>query len=375
MKKGFTLIELLAVIVILAIIALIATPIVLSIINDIKESASLRSAEMYLRGVEQSIMRENMNANGSFRPNYCEITEKGNLLCDETTEVIVEVDGEKPKGGNISFEEGKIKDIRLAINDKLIEKNEEGKITYTTKVCSLTDSNNNNKADTGEVITCAKEDFYVINDNGTTLSMLAKHNLDAGYEGVQDADSGVTQDILINGTGLQSEKAIGPSAGFDYYGLVAFAPKGSYWCSLGGWFLDIDFANYGRKQPFIYKSSIKNGQEWNGLYTYVDAYEKYLINEGVKSAKGTLISIEDFEKYLGCTIDTSTLNITCDKTLYPWAYSIPYHTGSGYYNPESGWVDCMAVWIVDNGIYSTEAGSVQYGAGIRPLINISSYEI
>ena len=36
MKKGFTLIELLAVIVILAIIALIATPIVLSIIDEKK---------------------------------------------------------------------------------------------------------------------------------------------------------------------------------------------------------------------------------------------------------------------------------------------------------------------------------------------------
>ena len=55
MKKGFTLIELLAVIVILAIIALIATPIVLNIINDTKDSANLRSAEMYLDAVEQSI--------------------------------------------------------------------------------------------------------------------------------------------------------------------------------------------------------------------------------------------------------------------------------------------------------------------------------
>ena len=44
MKNGFTLIELLAVIVILAVIALIATPIVLGIINDSKESAILRSA-------------------------------------------------------------------------------------------------------------------------------------------------------------------------------------------------------------------------------------------------------------------------------------------------------------------------------------------
>ena len=55
MKKGFTLIELLAVIVILAIIALIATPIVLNIINDSKESAVLRSADFYLDAVELSI--------------------------------------------------------------------------------------------------------------------------------------------------------------------------------------------------------------------------------------------------------------------------------------------------------------------------------
>ena len=53
MKKGFTLIELLAVIVILAIIALIATPIVLNVINDTKESAVLRGAEFYLDGVKK----------------------------------------------------------------------------------------------------------------------------------------------------------------------------------------------------------------------------------------------------------------------------------------------------------------------------------
>ena len=54
-NKAFTLIELLAVIVILAIIALIATPIVLNIIKDSRESSGLRSAEMYLDAVEQSV--------------------------------------------------------------------------------------------------------------------------------------------------------------------------------------------------------------------------------------------------------------------------------------------------------------------------------
>ena len=50
-KKGFTLIELLAVIVILAIIALIATPIILGIINDARESSKKRSSELVYTGV------------------------------------------------------------------------------------------------------------------------------------------------------------------------------------------------------------------------------------------------------------------------------------------------------------------------------------
>lgn len=53
-NKGFTLIELLAVIVILAIIALIATPIVLGIINDAKESSNKQSASFIIKSVEQS---------------------------------------------------------------------------------------------------------------------------------------------------------------------------------------------------------------------------------------------------------------------------------------------------------------------------------
>ena len=52
MKKGFTLIELLAVIVILAIIALIATPIILGIINDARDEANERTAELVAKELE-----------------------------------------------------------------------------------------------------------------------------------------------------------------------------------------------------------------------------------------------------------------------------------------------------------------------------------
>ena len=131
MKKGFTLIELLAVIVILAIIALIATPIVLSIINQSKENAQLRSAEMYLDAVEQAVALEKMN-NTSFNPNTCTITKEGNLDCDTKDGILeVKVNGEKPESGSITFEKGKIKDVSLEYsNGKIIVKNEKGNLEY-----------------------------------------------------------------------------------------------------------------------------------------------------------------------------------------------------------------------------------------------------
>ena len=64
-NNGFTLIELLAVIVILAIIALIATPIILGIINDARDSAKTRSAELVATGVEYAITTYMYKHNGN----------------------------------------------------------------------------------------------------------------------------------------------------------------------------------------------------------------------------------------------------------------------------------------------------------------------
>ena len=133
MKRGFTLIELLAVIVILAIIALIATPIVLNIINDTKQSSTLRSAEFYLNAVEQSIMLERMNTNGSFKPYECEIQLDGNLLCDSNVTLVVDVNGEKPTSGKITFDDGKIDDIIINLSGKDITTNSKGQLVIGDK--------------------------------------------------------------------------------------------------------------------------------------------------------------------------------------------------------------------------------------------------
>ena len=95
-NKGFTLIELLAVIVILAIIALIAIPMISKIIDKTEDSAVVRSAELYIDGVNQSIMRANL-AN-KIRPKECIIQEDGNLICDGEYEIKIEATGTKPSG-------------------------------------------------------------------------------------------------------------------------------------------------------------------------------------------------------------------------------------------------------------------------------------
>ena len=129
MKKGFTLIELLAVIVILAIIALIATPIVLDIIEDSKNSSIKRSVELYLDGVEQAIAKSELN-DIKIDDGVYYVTEDGNLCIDELTTcpesktILVDVNGLKPKSGMISIKNAEIKLYRnLKFNDN----------TYITK--------------------------------------------------------------------------------------------------------------------------------------------------------------------------------------------------------------------------------------------------
>ena len=58
MKKGFTLIELLAVIIILAVVAVIATPIVLDVVDDAKESANRSYIAEYANRIELAVAQD-----------------------------------------------------------------------------------------------------------------------------------------------------------------------------------------------------------------------------------------------------------------------------------------------------------------------------
>ena len=275
-SKAFTLIELLAVIVILAIIALIATPIVLSIINESKENARLRSAEMYLNAVEQSVSIEKMN-NTNFKPNSCEI-EKGNLNCEgyDKNPIKVEVNGEVPESGSITFENGKIKDVTLTYsNGKTVVKNNESNLVYKTSACTLIDKDGDNVASLSDEIECAGEYFHVMENDGKTISMLAKYNLDVGN--YNTSSSTISIAAIQNPTGIQNKKARGAilnAAGTDIdyaniYGTIAFSTK-NYWYSSG---LKLE---YGTSYPaWVYTDKDGNVDEANNIYTHVENYEEY----------------------------------------------------------------------------------------------------
>ena len=191
MKKGFTLIELLAVIVILAIIALIATPIVLNIINDSRESATIRSGEFYVDALQTKIMQENMKIGGSFSPKECIINSDGNATCDSKL-LEVEVDGEKPISGVVTFDQGSITSVAINFANGLVSRNESGELslidsTICTAVTSSTKTTGNvpsgNFTPGDEYICKVKDDveynFFVLSTEGDRVSLILDRNINS----------------------------------------------------------------------------------------------------------------------------------------------------------------------------------------------------
>lgn len=163
-KNGFTLIELLAVIVILAIIALIAVPIVLGIISDSKESATLRGAEYYLDAVDIAIM-DSMLKNEDIRDGEYTILENGNLchnsnMEDEkcNKEIIVAASGEMPNSGKITIDNGKVDTIILnyAQHDSIIKDNNGDikPLATLSSVCSLSETSTETGTNVGAEYIC-----------------------------------------------------------------------------------------------------------------------------------------------------------------------------------------------------------------------------
>ena len=182
MKRGFTLIELLAVIVILAIIALIATPIVLSIIDETKNNASLRSAEFYLDAVEQSILMATLNNRTITDGVYNIIDGDICLNIDCTDKLEVEVNGEKPGSGTISIQNGKIENIDIIIGDNKVVLNDNKDVIHFPCTLIKGDEETPGSKYECEVKPGTKYNFYVLSkeEDGTTNLIMDRNICEDG---------------------------------------------------------------------------------------------------------------------------------------------------------------------------------------------------
>ena len=114
-KKGFTLIELLAIIVILAIIAVITIPVILNIIENSKKGAIQDSAYGYKEAINKYYLTKliddpDYRINGTYT-----IDENGQMIKGNET-IIIQINGQKPVGGELTYELQKITSGCLTID-------------------------------------------------------------------------------------------------------------------------------------------------------------------------------------------------------------------------------------------------------------------
>ena len=197
-RKGFTLIELLAVIVVLAIIALIATPIVMNTIKNAKKGAAERSADNYVKALEQKVTEVRINGTKIFDGTYI-VDENGNLggvyvvdqeICKSTPtyqncevgveqKINVEMSGNKPVSGKIIIKNGMVEGLNIDINgypisyknNKMVVMDEETISKYLSN--SLCVSVDNDTLTIGTKYICElgdgeKNSFYLLEDGDTT---------------------------------------------------------------------------------------------------------------------------------------------------------------------------------------------------------------
>lgn len=236
---------------------------------------------------------------------------------------------------------------------------EETETTTAPEVNNCTKFENKATYSVGDVIaicnneTGVSEDFYVIHDDGDSVTALAKYDILVGYELKLNGD-GITDakiiDSSIEGYGLQNEQAgfIDPNASI-IKGTLIFSEE-KYW-------LDVDNhlkPEYGESYPIAVYDSNSN------LYTYVENYVRYLKSLGKSSVSARLLSYNEAIN-LGCDYQ----NRTCENTP-SWAYSTSY------------WIDYVSssnVYGINNaGSFSTNYWSNPV-YGLRPVIKITKTEL
>ena len=226
------------------------------------------------------------------------------------------------------------------------------------------------------------EDFYVISDNGSTVTALAKYNLLVGNIVVYNDDfSDISSLTPIStseeGYGLQNSIA----ANFEWTtegapktntikGGIAFADgeeskkdsncSGSIGCYYGYWTDDTSNHNLLSKYGTSYPANVFDSN--SNLYKPLENYKTYLKNTlGKTSIDARLITYDELIG-LGCNESEETC-----KSAPSWVYSVNSWTASAH--------DNGSVWFADSGAHFTTYIFDIPSLGLRPVITVSKSEL
>lgn len=183
--------------------------------------------------------------------------------------------------------------------------------------------------------------FHIINNDGSTVSMVSKYNLYVG--GTLDENGSKYTAYGDEATGLQDPKMRGYyAAGKVRHGVVQFAAK-EYWSS-----------SVSKYPSYVYGSN-------SNLYSYAENYKNYLIGLGVEINNIRLLDTTDLSK-LGCSVSAGK----CSNTDYNFIYYTTFWTGDASDSSRM-------LRVVSDGRYN--ALSATGKSGLRPVIEVPIDEI
>lgn len=185
-----------------------------------------------------------------------------------------------------------------------------GAAQKTPKLCNVTDGDGEN---IGDEITCGKEVFYVVASDESSVTMFSKYNIDL-EKIVQKQDA-----------------------------------EGTFFSSTAYW---NDFTS--EYPTYVYNAS-------SNIYTYLSAYNKYLVDLGMTTASVSLMSYEQAIE-LGCDNEV----LSCQKAP-TFVYNTTYWLGS------AGDSDSNVYYVSNAGNLSL--GLMSTSIGVRPLVTMSKGEL
>ena len=344
-KKGFTLIELLAVIVILAVIMVIAVPKILNVIESSRTSAADSSLKLVRSAIKTQVTTSSMSSVNFTSEDGCYLFDFTN---NNSNVQNLSLKNKDKVSGSIKYCSGKLNDDTLAWDGQTANKEPEKPAQLTN------DLDSNGQADIGDTITIGEENFYVISNDGSTISILAYYNLNAG--GIYN---GSTWTKYESPTYIQDETM----KGFDANDSSTNIRRGTMPFSTAD------------EPKWDSTSNATISSDWYSSYitTALNEYSKKITTSMGKTMTARLITKLDIEKVInnGAVLSASNIKSLADTQEKQWIYNGTYWISTSVQH-FGGYVWVMySDGKLNNGLTYRSTDTV----GIRPVFDISVSDI